>query len=175
VEATAPGHKPWRARVDVAGASARVNVEVPPLPEEAAPAPVPPPPAASPAVPAPPPSQSEPASPGSTQRVLAIVAGGVGVAGLAVGSVFGFVAKGHNDDAAAHCAGSQCDATGISLLDQARSAATVSTVGFIAGGALVAGGVVLWLTAPRGASSTGIHLAPDAAPSFAGLTLRGAW
>jgi hypothetical protein len=107
--------------------------------------------------------------------VLAVVAGGVGVAGLAVGGVFGFVAKGHNDDAAAHCAGSQCDATGISLLDQARSAATVSTVGFVAGGALLAGGVVLWLTAPRAPSSTGLVIAPGAAPSFAGLALRGAW
>lgn len=182
VEASAPGHKPWSARVDVAGPAARVSVEVPALPEEAAPAPArgtaTAPTGAVP--PQPPSQQAEPASPGATQRVLAIVAGGAGVAGLAVGGVFGFVAKGHNDDAAGHCAGSLCDAAGIASLDQARSAATVSTVGFIAGGALLAGGVVLWLTAPSAAPNAapagkGLLLAPDAARSFAGLTLRGAW
>jgi len=87
---------------------------------------------------------------GGTQRVLGLAIAGVGLAGVAVGTVFGLQASSKNDDAAAHCNGSLCDAEGIRLDKQGRDAATISTISFIAGGALAAGGLVLFLTAPSG-------------------------
>lgn len=87
---------------------------------------------------------------GRTQRILGFVVGGVGVAGLAMGAVFGFRASAQNDEASAHCRDvNLCDAEGIRLDEEARDAAMVSTVAFIAGGALAAGGLVLLLTAPN--------------------------
>jgi hypothetical protein len=121
------------------------------------------------------PPAAAPSSPGSTQRVLGVVTAGVGLAGIAVGSVFGVIAKGHLSDAGPHCSGTECDVTGVPALSDARSAATVSTVGFIAGGALLAGGVVLYLVAPHGSPGTGLLVSPGADGSVAGLTLRGGW
>lgn len=87
---------------------------------------------------------------GRTQRGLGLAIAGVGVAGLAVGTVFGLQASSKNDDAAAHCRGNLCDAEGIRLDGQGRDDATISTIAFLAGGALAAGGLVLFLTAPSG-------------------------
>lgn len=88
---------------------------------------------------------------GGTQRVLGLAIAGVGLAGIAVGTVFGLQASSKNDDAAAHCTGSnRCDAEGIRLDKQGRDDATISTVAFLAGGAFVVGGLVILLTAPSG-------------------------
>jgi hypothetical protein len=174
IEATAPGHKAWQSQTTVEGPAAKASIEVPPLAPDtssAVPAPAAPVPG-SPGSGTPPPT---PSSPGSTQRVLGVVVAGAGIAGIAVGSVFGVLAGGHKNDAGPHCSGTLCDGTGISDLADARTAATVSTIGFIAGGALLAGGVVLYLVAPRGPSSTGLVVAPGSAGSMAGLTLRGGW
>jgi serine/threonine-protein kinase len=104
-------------------------------------------PAESAAAPA---SPNEGAPRGGTQRVLGIAIAGVGLAGIAVGAVFGLQASSKNDDAAAHCRGNLCDAEGIRLDGQGRDDATISTIAFIAGGALAAGGLVVLLTAPSG-------------------------
>ncbi len=174
VEASAPGRRSWQAQAVVEGPAAKASIVVPALAEDAqAPVPAPPPPGSPP--PAPPPGAPPPSSPGSTQRVLGVVTASVGLAGIAVGSVFGVLAKGHQSDAGPHCSGTECDATGITDLSDARNAATVSTVGFIAGGALLAGGVVLYLVAPHGSPATGLFVAPGADGSVAGLTLRGGW
>jgi hypothetical protein len=46
----------------------------------------------------------------------------------------------------------------------------------VAGGALMAGGLVLWLVAPgRGAEGPGIALAPVAGPQTAGVGVSGSW
>jgi serine/threonine-protein kinase len=173
VEASAPGRRSWQSQAVVQGPAAKAAIEVPPLAEDTSP-PVPAPPApGSPVPPAPP--IPTPSSPGSTQRVLGVVTAGVGLAGIAVGSVFGVIAKGHLSDAGPHCSGTECDVTGVPALSDARSAATVSTVGFIAGGALLAGGVVLYLVAPHGSPGTGLLVSPGADGSVAGLTLRGGW
>jgi hypothetical protein len=98
-----------------------------------------------------PPSEGEEGPPrGGTQRVLGLVVAGVGLAGLAVGTVFGLQASSKNDDAGAHCRGNLCDAEGIRLDKQGRDDATISTISFIAGGVLAAGGLVIILTAPSG-------------------------
>lgn len=174
VEASAPGRRPWQSQAVVEGPGAKASIVVPPLAVDASP-PVPAPPVPGSPPPAPPPAAPPSSSPGSTQRVLGVVTASVGLAGIAVGSVFGVLAKGHQNDAGPHCSGTECDVTGISDLGDARTAATVSTIGFIAGGTLLAGGVVLYLVAPRGSPATGLFVVPGSDGSVAGLTLRGGW
>jgi hypothetical protein len=101
------------------------------------------------------------------------VAGGIGVVGLGLGTVFGIVAIG--DKSSAHCdANKFCDASSLS---SARSAAVVSNVGLIAGGLLLAGGAALVLFTPHGKHDgvAGMKMAPTAGPGSAGLLLGGNW
>ncbi len=173
VEASAPGRKAWKSQSDVAGAGARASVEVPVL-EPEAPAPAPAAPAAGTTAP-PAPAPEAPASPGSTQRLLAWIAGGVGVASMGTGAAFGVVAKNRLNASSGHCQTPACDPTGLADVSDAKNAATISTITFVAGGVLLAGGIVLYLTAPSAPSKTGLVVAPAASPSFAGLSLRGGW
>ncbi len=100
---------------------------------------------------------------GSTQRVLGIVTGGVGVAGLAVGTIFGVLASSAWKTAQNECpTHTGCPSQAINDRSSALTDATVSTVGFIAGGVLAATGVVLFLTAPKsGAPQVGLQVRPD--------------
>jgi hypothetical protein len=185
VQASAPGRKPWQAQPRVAGAGAALSLEIPPLePEVAAPASASQATTPAPSTPsgtvnaAPPRRVAEtpaPAQPGATQRLVGFVVGGVGLAGLVAGGVAGAIAKSKNDAATSQCNGTVCNAQGITSLDNARGAATASTVGFIAGGALVATGVVLVLLAPHAPAATGWTLIPASDSAVAGLTLRGAF
>ena len=69
------------------------------------------------------------------------IVGGIGIAGLATGAVFGLVATSKHDSATA-ASTTQQDA--IAQQDTAKTFATISTVSFIAGGVLVAAGVTWW-------------------------------
>jgi hypothetical protein len=181
LDASAPGKAPWHGQALVGGAGAKVSIQIPPLGDAATPpapatsAPVAPTPATGPAAPAAPPADSATPSSGGTQRTIALITGGVGIVGIGVGSVFGVIAMSKNNSTSGHCNGSVCDAPTIATLGDARTDATVSTVGFVAGGVLLAAGAVLYLTAPKGAPSTGLVVSPGAAGSFAGLTLQGGW
>ena len=84
--------------------------------------------------PAPPPERSPSPFP--------YVVAGVGVAGLAAGAVFGLMATSKHDDAAAATTAQQ---SAIDQQNSAKSLATISTISFIAGGALVAAGVAWWV------------------------------
>ncbi|HEX7667264.1 MAG TPA: hypothetical protein VF407_22185 [Polyangiaceae bacterium] len=112
----------------------------------------PPPPVPTTSTPTPPESNPEGTSTrGNGQRTLGLIVGGVGVAGVATGVVFGLIASStYNDAKNNHCpTTTTCDPDGVSGGSTAHTQATVSTVAVIAGGALVAGGVVLYLTAPK--------------------------
>jgi hypothetical protein len=116
------------------------------------------------------PTQSSSSGGLGTQRTLALVAGGVGLAGVAVGSIFGFKSKSDHDEAEKFCDGSQCrDARGVSAGEAAHAAGNVSTIAMIAGGAGLAAGITLWFTAPKAARSTALSVAPG------GLQLRGSF
>ena len=185
LDASAPGKTPWHGQAQIGGAGAKVSVEIPPLTDAnaasaapATPAPAAPPaPAASPSAPpaAAPTDTTSPSSTGSTQRLIGVLTGAVGLVGLGVGGVFGAIALSENNSTAGHCNGSVCDASTIATLNDARNDATVSTVAFAAGGAALAAGIVIYLTAPHGAPSTGLLLSPGGGGSMAGLTLRGGW
>ena len=111
------------------------------------------------------------------QKVMALVAGGVGVAGIAVGSIFGLMAKSDNDDALKNCRTSTlCTPTGVSQTNDAKSAATVGTVGFIVGAVGLVGGAVLWFTAPRSEPTTAsIRATPVVGPSYGGMAVDAVW
>jgi hypothetical protein len=173
VEATAPKKKTFTAKVEVAPrqTDARVTVALEDEPQAVAP-----PPVATAAAPA----EEKPStgSDGSTLKTVGLVTGAVGILGLGTGAVFGFIAKSKNDQALEpqNCRTSTlCTQAGLSLTDDAKRAATVSTVSFIAGGVLVAAGVTLWLAAPSRDRRTGVRVAPVVAQSGGGLSLDGAF
>lgn len=142
IVASADGKEPWQTEVNIVETVRSTKVVVPAL-KNAAAQPV----AAG--------GGAAPASTGSTQRTLGIIIGGAGIVGLGVGTVFGLRSMSKHDDDLKYCdPNSSCDATGVNLRNEARDAGNISTVAFIAGGVLFAGGVALYLTAPRSSSST---------------------
>lgn len=115
-------------------------------------------------------------------RTRAYVGLGVGAAGLAavgVGLVFGAKARSASSDAKALCGDDlrcapETFARGSQLTDDAASHAKISTALVIAGGAAVAAGVVLYLTAPRGRErETAARLVPTPQLGGAGVALIG--
>lgn len=138
VRATAPGYRPAEEKVVVKeGAKAELKLTL----EKDGPK-APPPKIEAPSVPdeAPPPPP-----PSSGLRTGAWVAAGVGVAGLAVGGVFGFLAKGKHDDLTKTCAGGElCPMSQKSNIDSFKSSANISTIGFIVGGVGVAAAIPLF-------------------------------
>jgi len=105
------------------------------------------------APPPPPPAAPRPRSPGpppeAEPSVLAWGAIGIGVAGLAVGAAFGVNALSNNSKSAAHCSGNECDFDGVNLRARALRSATVSTLSFVGGSAMLATGLVLLFTRDR--------------------------
>jgi hypothetical protein len=176
VQVAAAGKSAFTKSIDVGRNGARVTIDVPPL--EDAPAATPTQPAPAPVPPTPPSPEREPPSSWSTQKTLALVAAGVGVAGVAAGSVLGLQAKSKNDDAlSSGCSGSTCPTqAGVDASSNAANAGTLSTIFFAAGGAALAGGVVLWLTAPSpSASSSALRVTPHLGAQSAGLVVGGGW
>ncbi len=124
---------------------------------------------------APPASVEAPAKDGKTQRTAGFVVGGVGAAGLIVGGVFGIVSKSTYNGAVGTCTPSTspptgCSPGGLSDRDKASTQAAVSTVAFIAGGALLATGAVLVFTAPRG-----VTVSPTVGLRSAGVGVNGSF
>ena len=148
IEARAQGYESWHTHVDVTGEGTSASVEIPAL-------------IAKPA------AKTESAEsaggnpvvnlqlddPGSTQRTLGWVAGGLGIVGLGVGAVFTLQKINKIDERDSICPSEPCP-TGTNerlaeLTDDARTASTMATVSFITGGVLIAGGAALILTAPK--------------------------
>lgn len=94
---------------------------------------------------------AEPERPLGSSAAPALIAFGVGAAGLGVGAVTGAVALGDASDLKARCLPTKrCPAEDQGKADAARRLADVSTIGLIAGGAAVLTGVVLLLVRPSG-------------------------
>jgi hypothetical protein len=134
---------------------------------------------------APPPPSSMPTATaggdGSSLRTIGFVVGGVGIAGIVAGSVFGLTASSTWSNAKSECtsvatcgAGSQAQ----NDHDSAASQATTSTIAFAVGGAALATGVVLWIVGNgkrpgEGRSGRSLQVAPGVASSGGSLWLRG--
>jgi hypothetical protein len=144
-----------------------VLVASPAVATAAAPAPVPE------AAPRPGVEPEPPAKDGKSQRIAGVVVGGVGVAGVVVGSVFGIVSKSTYNHALTECpkAPGDCIQQGVDDGKSAHTQATVSTVAFIAGGVLIGGGALLYFTAPK----AGVTVSPTVGLRSAGLGVNGSW
>ncbi|HZU83886.1 MAG TPA: PEGA domain-containing protein [Polyangiaceae bacterium] len=177
VQVTAEGFKPAEARFDVAeagSASAAVVLE----PEASAATGRPGAAGAAPGSAAPSGADQGAASAASTaggpapshgaRGALPWVAFGVGVVGLATGAITGLLAMGKHSDIANQCQSGTCDYPGAQGdIDAYHTIATVSTIGFVAGGVGVAAGVVLLVTQPKTETAgparparTGLRIAP---------------
>lgn len=169
VAASAPGRQPWQSVIVVKGPGGTFTARIPALTPVSV---VPPAAASAPPSPAPSGTPAPAHEPGGlgTQRIIALAAGGVGVGGVIVGTIFGLKSKSHHDEAAQYCDGNRCtDARGVSAGNAAYSAGTVSTVAMIVGGVGLAAGVTLWFTAPKAKTGAALSIAP------ASLKLQGSF
>jgi hypothetical protein len=116
------------------------------------------------------PSSSDTSS-GPLWKTIGLVTGGIGVVGLAIGTVFGLQASSEKNgagcDSNSHCP----NAAAASKLKDAKNAADLSTVFFVIGGVLGAGGLAMWIFAP----SSSVQASPSVGKSFAGVELKGSW
>jgi hypothetical protein len=110
----------------------------------------------------------------TTQRVLAVGAGAVGVIGVGIGTYFGILTKSKLDDSNSdgNCVGNHCNSTGTSLRNDAFTAGTISTVAFVVGAVGLAGGAVLWFTAP---SPSAPRVGAAMGPAGGTVVVGGAW
>ena len=154
IEATAKGKKAFTTTIDVSDRTRSPSVEIPALDAD--------------------PEASQPKSgsgagsgssgdtkvpdeqtgSGGTQRIVSYVAMGLGGVGVVVGVIFGLRTSSIWTDAKTHCTGLECDRTGVTLATDAKNAGTISTISFVAGGVLLAGGAVLFFTAPSGSAKS---------------------
>jgi hypothetical protein len=114
-------------------------------------------------------------SDGSSQRTIGLVLGGAGIVGLLVGTVLRLKANSdYGGVLRSDCNGSVtgCNSSAVSDEQSPDNEARISTVAFVAGGALLAGGAVLYFTAPKADS---IGIAPTVGTSGAGLSIKGVW
>lgn len=110
-------------------------------------------------------------SSGFPYRPVAGAAGALGVVGLGIGTALGISALSKKSEAACNGDACQTDAQ-TNLLLSAKSTGNLSTIFMIAGGALVAGGVVLWFLKPS-EHKTDARLAPTFGPEGMGVVARG--
>jgi hypothetical protein len=103
-------------------------------------------------------------------KTVGIVVGGVGIVGLGIGTAFGLMASSDKNNANCDAAG-QCNAGPLS---DARNHANVSTVGFVAGGVLLAAGVGLVVFGPKGRAGS-VQVAPAVAAGSGGIVLGGSF
>lgn len=191
IEASAPGKKPWSQTVDVPASAGQGTVTVPALADDgtvrsmdaagsaavtSAPAPVP---ASSPAD-----SAADGSSSGDSQRTAGIVIGAVGLVGLGIGGVLAGLAVSKDGEADEHCEGTRCrDQEGEDLSRTARGLGNGASVAMVVGGAALAAGIIVFLTAPSARSaldraapparSRFVGVAPAAAPRYGGLAVTG--
>jgi len=163
IRATAEGKAPWLAKVDVTEASTIYAVSIAALGAASAPKPavvatvVAEPNAKPEPTPEPKPLPPPPAerSSGHTQRTIAVVVGGVGVAALAVGILEGAQYLDKNQEAKGICPSNQnCTDDEIQAhqdaVDAAKTARTWAYVGVGVGAAALGTATYLFFSAPRG-------------------------
>jgi hypothetical protein len=158
IRATAPGKEAWTTTVKMMK-GAREVIEVPALKSSSS---------SSSPTPTPTPTPTTPTpivineADGSSQRTIGLIGIGVGVAGLLAGGLTGALASSSLDDAKADCPSypDRCRPAGDEANGRAETFALVSTISFIAGGVILVGGTVLFLTAKKAPKHRGAILTP---------------
>jgi hypothetical protein len=172
IVASAPDRVAWSSTLEVPEGSGVRSIDVPALAPKARAE------STEPAAPAA--AAREPSGRGSTQRALGYVAGGLGIVGFAMGGVLSYKAYGDKQDSLTQCRvddPNACTPQGKELRDDAKSAANTATLAFLGGGALLAGGLVLVLSAQTDSRGPTRELKASATVSGggAGIRLEGTW
>jgi hypothetical protein len=169
ISASAPGKIAWTTTV-VVQPRAVAQVAIPPL-LDAAPTPAPPVTTTSADL------ERVPSGRGNAQRAVGFVLGAAGLAGLGVGGYFGVLSLVRHDQAQPHCGAATCDATGVALRNDAYQAGNVATIGLVAGGAVLLGGIIVVATAPHDSSSASARPSSSFALTLgpAGGGVSGTW
>jgi hypothetical protein len=115
----------------------------------------------------------------SNAKTIGLIVGGAGVAGIAVGSIFGLLASSKWSSAKNDC-GQGCPdgSPARSEESEASTDGTVSTIAFAIGGVALATGLVVYLTAPAtppAETASGWTLRASGGAGRADLTLQGVW
>jgi hypothetical protein len=92
-------------------------------------------------------------APVPTSKVPAYIAGSVGIAGIAVGTVTGILVFGKKTTVNNGCTGDSCNPSGLSAANSGKQLATVSNIAFGVGIAGLATGAILLLAQPKSESS----------------------
>jgi hypothetical protein len=166
ISATAPGKKRWEMSLAATKEGATLTVQAPMLED------------ATSGSTSPPLTVSNTATPWSAQRIAGVTVAGFGLVATGIGSALGAVAIGKKNasDKDGHCDASVvCDDAGLALRGEGRAAGDASTGLFIAGGTLLAGGVVLFLTAPRSQDKKPEGPSVTAYVGAGALGVRGKW
>jgi hypothetical protein len=147
------GQKDQRVAVTLTDATASVVAPPPPIAVVAAPPP-------------------ENAASGSVLKPVGYAVGGVGVAGIIVGAIFGGVALSTKS--------SDCRTETTCTPGSASKALTqgnISTIGFVAGGVLAAGGLTMVLLAPkkRDTGAATVQASPLVGEAAGGVMVSGGW
>lgn len=116
----------------------------------------------------------------STLRWSGVVTGLVGVAALGTGAAFGLSAMSKAGTASEFCDGNACTSErGVNAARSADDAATISNIGFLAGGGLLALGTTLFFLGGAGpgerARSGDVHFDVHASRAAATLEISGRW
>jgi hypothetical protein len=170
VEARAPGYETWSSSIVVTGEAQRIQVQIPRLTTAE------PPSSEAAGLRQSVPLRSQADDVGGNVRTLGWVGTGVGLLSLGVGVGF-LVQKGSKLDERDGVCPARLDCTNDeerdlnSLTRDARSAGTLSTVGFVAGGVLLAGGIAAVVLARKAKARTeAAWILPAVAPNALGLT-----
>jgi hypothetical protein len=112
----------------------------------------------------------------SPWSVVGLATAGAGVVSLGIGSYFGLQAKSQYDQSnRSGCSGDNCTKAAASIRGGAVSAGNTATALFVVGGALLAGGLVLWLVAPSAGGDGGVGVTHVAFGPGGGIALSGGW
>jgi hypothetical protein len=152
ITASAAGYVERTLTVKLGPDADRQTVVIPPLERATEKPPAPPADPVKPLVPAAP----APAAAGADGRqgtldplgVAAFVTTSVGAVGIAMGTLFGVITLGDvsaAQDDPSLCPDKRCTPKGREVIDEAETKATLSTVGFVAGGAALSAGVIMFV------------------------------
>ena len=122
-------------------------------------------PVAGPTVVGAPPPDPAPPQGARVQRTMALVAGGVGIAGVGVGAILGLAAMSNWNRARSECTSglSGCSQDALDLQPAVKTDATGATIGFVVGAAGLFSAALLWLTAPK-QDAAAVHAATALRP-----------
>ncbi|MBX3225950.1 MAG: hypothetical protein KIT84_29760 [Labilithrix sp.] len=166
ISASADGYKRWSTTVDVPEKGAEtIVVDVPELDAD---------PAAEKPPEEPRRNRIEDATRGDAQRTVGFALGGVGVAGLVAGGVFGALAFSRKQTADDNCQPPDftlCTRAGVDAGEESRRFGDISTVAVIAGAAFAIGGAAIYFTAPEHGPRA--RIAPVVGPGALALSLTG--